>query len=61
MSDRVNSRLLGMTKVVSDDSARRSLNKIDEKAGIEWLQKHLQSCYEPLLTTPWILDVAMSQ
>ena len=57
MSDRVNSRLLGMTKVVSDDSARRGLNKIDEKAGIEWLQKHLQSCYEPLLTTPWILDV----
>ena len=57
MSDQVNSRLLGMTKVVSDDSARRGLQKIDEKAGIEWLQKHLQSCYDPLLTTPWILDV----
>ncbi|MCN4144820.1 MAG: transposase, partial [Thiohalomonas sp.] len=35
MSDQVNSRLLGMTKVVSDDSARRGLNKIEEKAGIE--------------------------
>lgn len=56
MSDRVNSKLLGMNKVVSDDSARRALGKIDEKAGIAWLQKHLQSCYEPLLKTPWILD-----
>ncbi|MCN4145120.1 MAG: hypothetical protein LC437_08920 [Thiohalomonas sp.] len=33
------------------------MNKIEEKAGIEWLQTHLQSCYPPLLTTPWILDV----
>ena len=57
MSDRVNSGLLGMSKVVSDDSARRALKKIDEDSGIDWLQKHLQSCYEPLLKTPWILDV----
>lgn len=57
MSDRVNSQLLGMNKVVSDDSARRALRKIDEASGIDWLQKHLQSCYEPLLKTPWILDV----
>lgn len=56
MSDRVNSNLLGMSKVVSDDSARRALKKIEEQAGIEWLQKHLQSGYEPLLTVPWILD-----
>lgn len=46
-----------MSKIVSDDSARRGLNKIDEKAGVNWLQTHLKSCYEPLLTTPWILDV----
>lgn len=57
IGDRVNTQLLGMNKVVSDDSARRGLTKIDEKAGVEWLQKHLQSCYEPLLKTPWILDV----
>jgi len=56
LSERVNSSLLGMTKVVSDDSARRALKKIDEKSGIQWLQKHLQSSYEPLLKTPWILD-----
>ncbi|MCN4144445.1 MAG: hypothetical protein LC437_05065 [Thiohalomonas sp.] len=60
MNDQVNSRLLGMTKVLSDDSARRGLNKIEEKGGIEWLQRHLQSCYAPLLTTPWILDVDLT-
>jgi hypothetical protein len=56
MSDRVNSKLLGMSKVVSNDSARRALLKMDEIPGVEWLQKHLHSCYEPLLKTPWILD-----
>jgi hypothetical protein len=57
MSDRVNSSLLGMSKVVSNDSARRALQKIEEQPGIAWLQTHLQSCYVPLLKTPWILDV----
>ncbi|WP_198263139.1 hypothetical protein [sulfur-oxidizing endosymbiont of Gigantopelta aegis] len=47
MSDRVNSELLGMSKVVSDDSARRGLKKIDEEMGIKWLQTHLQSSYSP--------------
>jgi len=55
-NDTLNTQLLGMDKVVSDDSARRALQKIDEQAGIKWLQAHLYSCYEPLLTTPWILD-----
>jgi hypothetical protein len=52
MSDRVNSKLLGMSKVVSNDSARRAPLKMDEIPGVEWLQKHLHSCYEPLLKTP---------
>ena len=47
--DGVNSKLLGMNKVVSDDSARRGLLKIDEQEGVEWMQHHLQECYEPLL------------
>jgi len=45
-----------MNKVVSDDSARRALQKIDEAQGIRWLQKHLYLSYAPLLKTPWILD-----
>jgi len=46
-----------MNKVIRDDSAIRALKRMDESAAIQWLQEHLQSCYAPLLTTPWILDV----
>ncbi len=56
MSDTVNSTLLGMNKVVSDDSARRALKKMDEHDGIKWMQQHLHASYAPLLSTPWILD-----
>lgn len=55
--DQVNARLLGIEKFVSEDSLRRSFLQIEEKEGIEWLQKHLKKCYEPLLTEPWILDL----
>ncbi|WP_347987714.1 transposase [Methylomonas sp. AM2-LC] len=56
MGDSVNAKLLGMTKVVSDDCARRALNRIDEDDGVPWLQDHLYRCYGPLLSHPWILD-----
>jgi hypothetical protein len=56
MGDCVNTKLLGMTKVVSDDSARRALWKIEEEDGIPWLQDQLAYCYSPLLSQPWILD-----
>ena len=55
MGESVNTQLLGMTKVVSDDSARRALWKINEEEGIHWLQEHLAYCYSPLLSQPWIL------
>lgn len=55
--DGVNPGLLGMNKVVSEDSLRRALLKIEEDIGISWLQKHLNKCYAPLLHVPWILDV----
>jgi len=57
MGDSVNAKLLGMTKVVSDDCARRALNKIDEADGVRWLQEHLHYCYSPLLSQLWILDM----
>ena len=56
IGDSVNARLLGMAKVVSEDSARRALKRIEEKEGIQWLQDHLYHCYSPLLGLPWILD-----
>ena len=57
MSDGVNPALLGMNKIVSEDSARRAVKKIDEESGIAWLQNHLQDCCSPLLNSPWILDI----
>ena len=56
-NDGINPELLGMTKIVSEDSLRRSLAKIDETEGVSWLQEHLKRCYVPLLTTAWVLDV----
>ena len=55
--DAVNPRLLGMRKVVSEDAVRRGLAKIDEAAGLTWLQRHLDYCVWPLLSEPWVLDI----
>lgn len=57
MSDSVNPALLGMNRIVSEDSARRAVKRIDREKGIQWLQNHVLDCCEPLLKTPWILDV----
>ena len=46
-----------MSKVVSEDALRRSLAKIDEPAGMQWLQTHLDYCVRPLLDEPLVLDV----
>lgn len=56
MGDIVNTQMLGMSKVVSDDSARRALKKMDEEEGVDWLQNYLQRSVEPRLTQQWILD-----
>ncbi|WP_420266026.1 transposase [Candidatus Magnetominusculus dajiuhuensis] len=57
-SDGVNPSLLGMTKVVSEDSARRALKGMDEQQGVEWLETQLSRVTRPALSIgPWILDV----
>ena len=55
--DAVLPELLGMKKIVSEDAIRRAFKAIDETEGGVWLRRHLQSCVEPLLAEPWILDV----
>jgi len=55
--DAVNPPLLGMNKLVSEDSLRRNLSKIAEAAGRNWLQNHLDYCTAPLLSEPWVLDI----
>jgi len=56
--DGVNPNLLGMNKIISEDSMRGALYKIAEIPGVDkWLQKHLHKCYAPLLSVPWVLDI----
>ena len=54
--DTVNPALLGMSQVMSEDSVRINLRKIDETESVAWLQDHLRYCVRPLLSEPWILD-----
>jgi len=56
-SDGVNPELLGMSRVMSEDSIRRAFSKMDEDAGVGWLQQHLDYCVAPLLGERWILDI----
>jgi hypothetical protein len=56
-SDGVNPRLLGMSKVISEDSLRRALKAIPEQQGIDWLEAQLQSSVNSLLDVPWIMDI----
>ena len=42
---------------MSEDAVRRGVAKIDEAAGMDWLQTHLDYCVSPLLQEPWVLDV----
>jgi hypothetical protein len=56
-SDSVLPELLGMTKIVSEDTVRRALKAIDERAGLEWLQRHIDLCTHPLLAEKYILDI----
>jgi Transposase DDE domain group 1 len=55
--DGVNPELLGMSKVVSEDSVRRALLGIKEDEGETWMKQALKSTYEPLLEEPWALDL----
>ena len=55
--DTINPPLLGMNEVVSQDSVRRNVGKMDEAAGVSWLQDHLRDGVAPLLNESWILDV----
>jgi len=55
--DGVNPGLLGMTKVVSEDSVRRAMKALDEERSGAWLKQHLKASCEPLLEEPWALDM----
>lgn len=55
--DGVNPELLGMRKVMSEDSARRAFKQASPEDSRQWLKKHLRRTYEPLLEQAWVLDL----
>ena len=55
-ADGVSAAVLGMDSVVSEDTVRRALRAMEEAAGVNWLQDHLDASVLPLLSAPWILD-----
>ena len=55
--DGVNPELLGMRKVVSEDSVRRAMTAMQEPECGQWMKEHLKASYEPLLEEPWVLDM----
>jgi hypothetical protein len=46
-----------MEQVVSEDAVRRGFDKIEQDAGLAWLQEPLDYTTRPLLSEPWILDI----
>lgn len=56
-SDSVTPGLLGMKRVRSEDAVRRAFLQGETGEYARWLQTHLESSYEELLSEPWILDM----
>lgn len=56
-NDGIQPELLGVAQLVSEDAARRALKRLEESAGVAWLDTHLAKTTRPLLATPWILDL----
>ncbi len=55
--DAIHTDFFGITQFISEDSARRSLHRVDEAEGIAWLDRHIGKTTQPLLSTPWILEL----
>lgn len=55
--DSVLAELMGMSKIVSEDSVRRALKAMPEANGLEWQQQHIDQCTHPLLGERYIIDI----
>jgi Transposase DDE domain group 1 len=56
-SDAVLPELMGMSRIVSEDSLRRTLAAMPAEQGLAWLQRHLDACVLPLLGERYIIDI----
>jgi hypothetical protein len=55
--DRVGAEILGVSKVVSEDSVRRALKRGTPEEWNAWLRTQERAVYEPLLVEPYVLDI----
>ena len=55
--DGVSPQILGMSKIVSEDSLRRSLARMSAEQSQDWLRPQLLASVQAALNTPWILDI----
>lgn len=58
--DMVAAKSLGMKKVISEDSMRRALARMDDQASQAWLRPALMSSVREALDRDWILDIDAS-
>jgi len=55
--DRVGGEMLGVSKVVSEDSVRRALQRGTPEEWDQWLTTQERAVYEPLLSESYVLDI----
>jgi hypothetical protein len=55
--DRVGAEVLGIEKIVSEDSVRRAFKRGTPQAWDAWLTARERAVYEPLLAEPYVLDI----
>lgn len=56
-NDKVGAELLGLSKIVSEDSIRRALKRGTDEDWDEWLAKNERAVYEALLSEEYIADI----
>ena len=54
--DGVSPQLLGMSKIVSEDTLRRALARMSAEESQNWLRPQLLCSVQAALNTPWILE-----
>ena len=55
--DGVSPQILGMRKIVSEDTLRRALARMSANQSQDWLRPQLLNSVQPALDSPWILDI----
>ncbi len=55
--DGVSPQILGMSKIVSEDTLRRALARMSAEQSRDWLRPQLLTSMRAALDSPWILDI----